>query len=336
MEKVKYVIYGGGFSWMNQCYRDIEKNENVLFINKQVPYSGNIIGKLYAKFCYGLKYRPHVFVLPFFRKLLFRHFSQSKFLRDATKIYFVIYDQNRLDADFAFSKYLHKKYKDKIKLIYRFTNTYERSHIQYSYGKGSDIKSYYDAIFSYNKLDCKEYGFQYYPLVYSNYNDQSFDVIYDCCFVGIAKDRLQFLHSVYLKLRSLNLKCKFYIFGVAEQDKLKEEEIDNNDIVYNKYLSYDDCIALTKKSKCVLNITQGGSSGMELRILEAIFNNKKVLTNNKFVDEELLDNSNIFIFDDADEIKKEFFNDTFIDYKKEFLTKYSPQAFLDYINDFFK
>ena len=329
MKKTKYLIYGGGFEWMDACLLDLKDQENVLFINKQIPYKGNVFGLAFAKLCYGLKRAPHVFVLPFFRKILFIPFSQRSFLHDADRICLIIYDQNRLDVDFDFLKYMKKTYGDAIRFVYCFTNTYEKSHIQYSYGKGEEISKYYDLVFSYNKRDCVRYGFCYYPLLYSkallapNRKNQ----IFDCVFVGASKDRLDLIHNVLQYMLSHGLKCKFYVVGVEEKDKLEF----GDSIEYNKPLSYRQYISLLRQSRVVLDINQGGASGMNLRVLETIFNGAKLLTNNVFLEKNKVILSNSFVFDSIEDIDLSFFRRPFDDGNIDLLEPFFPTSFLQTI-----
>ncbi len=109
---------------------------------------------------------------------------------------------------------------------------------------------------------------------------QKFDITNDFFFVGYEKDRLAEIMKLKEQLLNLNFRVKFLVI------KDKTEEI-----------MYYQVIENILHSKCIVDIIQNGQSGISTRPLEAIFFNKKLLTNNRnIVNEDFYHPNNIFIF----------------------------------------
>ena len=75
----------------------------------------------------------------------------------------------------------------------------------------------------------------------------------------------------------------------------------------NEYISYEEYLEYVKKSRCIIDIYQVGQSGLTRRPLEALFYNKKLLTNNPWIVEfDFYQKSNIFLLQELNiaEIQK--------------------------------
>ena len=95
----------------------------------------------------------------------------------------------------------------------------------------------------------------------------------------MAKNRKNEIIELKNKLEQQNLKCNFIVI---------EDEKD--------YIEYDKYLDLISKSKCILDYNQKGQTGLTLRPMEALFFNKKLITNNKDIKNYNFYNSkNIFI-----------------------------------------
>ena len=76
-------------------------------------------------------------------------------------------------------------------------------------------------------------------------------------------------------------------------------------------LSYEEVITKIKKSKCLLEINLEGQEGITLRTLEALFFNKKLITNNiKIKEYDFYNENNIYVIND-----KNISNETLIEIK---------------------
>lgn len=118
----------------------------------------------------------------------------------------------------------------------------------------------------------------------------------DCFFCGLPKDRAEVLHRLRLLLEEQGLRCDFVVPHTAGE-KLT-------------YLQYLDRLA---RSRCVVDIGQGGQTGLTRRPLEALFYRKKLITNNPEIRQyDFYDPRNVFICgQDSPDRLKEFVESPF-------------------------
>lgn len=146
-------------------------------------------------------------------------------------------------------------------------------------------------IYSFDKNNCEEYGFKYNSMVYSSCislkeNKQEIDVV----FLGFAKDRLDKINNIYKDLVSNGIRSEFYVVNNVKTKKEVQVHLIKNKLSYDKYLY------LMAKSKVLLDLTQENQRGFTIRILESIFLEKKLITDNKdIVNYDIYNSNNIFV-----------------------------------------
>lgn len=191
------------------------------------------------------------------------------------------------------------------------------------------LKQSFDCILTYNVKDSEKYGFQLYrPMIpfYPSTNEAKIE--YDVFFVGKNKNRLNTILDVYKKLSSYGLKCNFYVSDVD----LKSVSIKNSDIHWNEYIEYDAVVNYVKHSKCVLNIVQNGATGITLRDMEAIGNNKILITDNYSIKEtEFYCEKQVIWISEIDE-KIDLIKKGFVE-KNEIAFKYGPSQWIDWLEN---
>lgn len=113
----------------------------------------------------------------------------------------------------------------------------------------------------------------------------------DCFFCGLPKDRERELNVLRSLLEGYGYSCNFIIPTQAYQK-----------ITYQTYLKQ------LGESRCVVDICQKNQTGLTRRPLEALFYEKKLITNNPMIKKyDFYNPKNIFIFgEDSPEILKEF------------------------------
>lgn len=105
----------------------------------------------------------------------------------------------------------------------------------------------------------------------------------DCFFCGLPKDREQELQQLRQAIEGGNMKCNFII---PKQPKEK--------------ISYPEYLKQLSASRCVIDICQQNQPGLTRRPLEALFYNKKLITNNPHIKEYNFYNpANILILQDT-------------------------------------
>ena len=88
------------------------------------------------------------------------------------------------------------------------------------------------------------------------------------------------LEKIKENLEKANYKCLFIIPGVTQKEGI----------------SYDENLQIIKRSKCIIDIYQKHQLGLTRRPLEALFYNKKLITNNQdIVNYDFYNPNNIYI-----------------------------------------
>lgn len=142
------------------------------------------------------------------------------------------------------------------------------------------FSSLWDKVITYDPVDAIKYGFIYKGYCYYSKNNsvpmrvapQS-----DIYFAGNTKGgRSNLINDSFLYFTTNGCKC---IYDV--QLKCKKEERCNGINYVQKWLKYEDVLFRMSDCKCILEIVQNNQNGPSLRYFEAIFYNKKLITNNK-------------------------------------------------------
>jgi hypothetical protein len=131
------------------------------------------------------------------------------------------------------------------------------------------------AIYSFDEKDCATYGLRYRRTYYfKNILLPQNPIIYDVCFVGADKGRLARLLHLQREIEALGLKVAFHI---TNSDTKKP----SRSYAYQGRIGYEDILQYISKSNAILDLVQDGQSGLTQRPMEALFFNKKLITNDK-------------------------------------------------------
>lgn len=148
---------------------------------------------------------------------------------------------------------------------------------------------------SFSKRDAMKFHFQYVGSFYFKSNNalSPQKYIYDGLFIGQDKGRRKLLEKVSCLYAKNDLISKVIL-------------VDNRKALFNRRYShrfnYDNVCELVKKSKSIIEILQDGQEGVSLRVFEALFNHKKLVTNNRsIVNYDIYNSQNIFILGVDDE-----------------------------------
>ncbi|MDQ2720964.1 MAG: hypothetical protein M3Z26_14550 [Bacteroidota bacterium] len=147
---------------------------------------------------------------------------------------------------------------------------------------------------TFDEADCKNYNLKYNSTYYFNsISLNSQNVVYDVFFIGQNKRRIDEL--LFLKSQLENFSLKVYFNIVAD------EKLFYNKKVFSMRLSYSEVLNYISKSKSILELVQQNQSGLTLRSMEALFFNKKLITNNSSIKKyDLYCKENIFIIGEDD------------------------------------
>ena len=148
-----------------------------------------------------------------------------------------------------------------------------------------------DEFWTFDKNDAIKYHIEYNPQFYTrmvNLNNKK-NIINDVVFLGRTKGRKENILNIANLLEKQKLKTNFRII---------ENEKD--------FIKYDNYLEMISESRCILDYNQNGQSGLTLRPMEALFLEKKLITNNEDIKNYNFYNpNNIFILgeDNIEKIK---------------------------------
>lgn len=180
---------------------------------------------------------------------------------------------------------------------------------------------------SFDKADCKRFSLKYNSTYY-------FDTIklekrqtkYDIIFIGQDKGRLSTLLQLNDAFEKMGLVS--YLHIVRDRKAILHKKYS-----YNKRIKYNEAIELLSQSTAILDLIQDNQSGLTLRVMESLFFEKKLITNNQdILNYNLYKKENIFVLGkDRQEDIPEFLE---IPYKKiddEIIAQYEFSHWLNRI-----
>lgn len=242
-----------------------------------------------------------------FRIPVLKYFAW-KWQYDLTKYKTVLFFDDGFHENFA--KFCKKRNKN-IKVILLFWNPLNKWSIKLISSK------YIDEIYTYNKDDLiKDWSWKlkYIPWFYTkNIKLDKWKIVNDVLFLGRAKNRKNQILEFEKKLNDKNIITNF---------KIIEKESD--------YITYDDYLDLVSHTKCLLDYNYPIISWLTLRIIEWLFFEKKVITNNYNVIKcDYYNQKNIFIIglDDIKDINQ-FINSPYEKVDKGIVDKYDFYSWL--------
>jgi hypothetical protein len=148
---------------------------------------------------------------------------------------------------------------------------------------------------SWDLGDCENYGMNY---VRSGYWEglkvTKKVLLYDIVFVGRDKGRAKDLLELKKIFRKMRLKIKMHIVADRRYQRYFKP-------FYGRILKYDEILGLLSQSRAVLDIVQENQSGLSARAMESLFNEIKLITDNRnIVKYDFYDKENVFIIDQDD------------------------------------
>lgn len=213
----------------------------------------------------------------------------------------IIISENNKMADII--EYIRKYNNHCIVKVYLWTPVNKNYELQIKKLKSMNVD-----IYSFDEGYCKKYNLYYnhQPVSYLNRikNSQT-EIKYDCYFCGSDKNRI--LEIIKIKKFFINENISFKFRILLEKSKnynFKADDLVGLDLL-KKEISYDDILEETKQANCILELLQKGQTGYTLRTMEALYLDKKLITNNKNIKNyDFYNPNNIFILDNNyDKIK---------------------------------
>lgn len=218
--------------------------------------------------------------------------------------------------------YIHKKCPDK-RLICWYWNTIDNKNkiLPLKYRKFVEI-------WSFDEEDCKKYGFFHNVQFYFREEPIRTNISkYDAVFVGKDKGRVRAIESINQTFK--DLKMKTYVKIIRDNTSSNYE----SELYTEQEISYYRLREIIRQSECIVDVPQDKQYGITMRVLEALFLQKKLLTTNQSVEfYDFYDPKKIYIwkFNDSENLKKlkKFMDNKDTYYSEDDLNNYSFEKWL--------
>jgi hypothetical protein len=234
----------------------------------------------------------------------------------------IIFD---ISIKYYFCDYIEHFFFDKKLVLYYWNNINSVKENEIAYFKNTKW-----SIFSFDLTDCKKYQLKYNKIFSAVPTELcSSDkkrIKQEVFFIGTDKGRMDQIQQIKQGLNKLGISNKILCVKSGSSSK--------RDDIYADPIPYGDVLLEDMRSKAILDINYDDRYGMTMRELEALFLHKKLITNNKKIQErDFYNANNIFIIDysklDILEGLKEFLKNPFVPVDKKILESYSLSAWFE-------
>lgn len=180
-------------------------------------------------------------------------------------------------------------------IIYWFRNSLDA--VDYKKSKSLHIKhaAICDRAMSFDQKDSLKYGYEYIENPYVKDKTLICSIVkYDMIFLGSDKSRFESIMRIVRYTERLKWNNYIYIYSRSKKD---------DKYVKNVFKPYREYLSEMVQSKVILDIVDASyQTGYSLRVFEALFYKKKLITNHKIImNEAFYNRNNIYIIDPDNE-----------------------------------
>ncbi len=268
-----------------------------------------------------------IYSLPFIKRVIFRHTFPSLYS-------FLIGDWKRrlsgYDTVIIFDKALTPQL---VRYIRRFNSRCRIKVWLWNVRELEDDIRKHASVYTFDEQYALSEGYTYIPQFHFENAFVEGTVSQEGVFyAGFDKDRYQTLLGIAEELNSSGIRNRL----ILRKDISKEYDSESGGIILtDKDLDYKDILKQMNGYSCILELNIKGQSGLTLRSLEALFGNRKLITNNKAVREcDFYDPSNIYILDEENkESLKVFLAEEYRNVDPEIKKEYTFDSWLRRITE---
>lgn len=158
-------------------------------------------------------------------------------------------------------------------------------------------------VYTFDPEDARRHGLTLAPQPYRHVvAEPALEIAHDFYFSGVDKGRLPILLQLQSAIEQLGMRHHFHIVG----DKGARYAPEHKRQLQERWISYTENVARSWRANCLVEIVQQDQSGPTLRSVEAVFLQKKIITNRPSArDDRFFDPDRVLVFDrvDAEEIR---------------------------------
>lgn len=292
--KYNYVFMNIATDYIAPCFMPLRKYKFVR-VYEHAFESGRILQRIF--FYHWSKKLNDILKLPFkslwFKRMCVQNFENTK------PVCYVFYSGKYISEEKRLYPYI-KTLNPENKCIIYFGDLISKRNIDIA-----QMKNCCDEIVTYDFGEAKTYGLRHFDtLGYGAImdTDKKDSFVQDVYFLGYAKDRLEEIYAAYKAFSEKGFRCKFIICGVP-----KAKQWNAPGLIYSTPITYKENIQNVIRSKCILELIQGGSNAPTLRVMEALVYKRKLITNNaELLRQPYYDQNNMQVITKPDEKCFEF------------------------------
>lgn len=312
-----FIMVGPGSDYGDQMWKDLSKLDNCFYSNNVLKATNSFVKLLHhIHFSFAIN---KILPLPFKSIWNNKYFLSTVDFNQNKRFCVILTDVSACRIGVKYLKKISRK--PNVDLVLVNVNVFQSKKTLLA-----KRLCFFNKVFTFDKRDADEYGFILYEKFYSSEaftppTNNAF--LYDAVFVGRSKGRAKLLSEIADKMVANGLKPCFYVVGVK-----KKEQFSKN-VIYNKKIDYDRVLALSKLSKCIVEVVANNQEGFTLRFVEAVCLNKLLMTNNQnVVKDPFYKSGNIKVFSNANDFDVSFIRNKIVssyNYNNEF----SPIHFVE-------
>ena len=275
MSKYSYIIYGNTNEFVRIARQDFLKIENVCLMKDPFESKNRVIQMIYKMHTYPQLNR---FIELPLKSIWNTHCYISEYAsnKPICFIFFAKYATNR-----QYLHYLKNRYPN-CKLVLEFWDLVSKNKKWFPKLSIENIKQDFDLVLSFNKYDCKKYGFTYFNgETHSKQDLKQEHIESDVVFIGRGKGRENKLIKIYDMIKKAGYKPFFYVVN-NDYKKYRHDDM----IFTNKLMPYMELLQHEVNSRCILELVQDGQYGFSSRAKEAFVYNKKLITDSLIVKDQ--------------------------------------------------
>lgn len=198
------------------------------------------------------------------------------------------------------------------------------------------MKVTFESVYGFEEIKCQKnniaYIPQFFPIGFNERDEGSGSCNRKfhrrCYFIGKDKGRLAVITSLAEQLHKFDCDLNFKIVRDNTSKEISQLYCDTS-------ITYEQNLVNARQADCIVDITQDSQTGWTLRVLEALYFNKKLITNNfSLLDSDIYSSHRIFIFGyDSWDRFNEFLDSDLKPLRDDILYQYSPDYMIERIID---